>query len=136
MSRWILQDPKADESWTMPINPDRMTSPHPKKSLRHAYGVWLGGKPYGPESRDAIRTFLTPPSLTEWQWEGVIRSEEHYQAYVHWTEKSHEVRVTDHLGRTWEVLFSRFEPEDRRPMKNVPWRLRYKVTAQITRRIS
>jgi hypothetical protein len=126
--RWTLTDPATSESWTMPINPNAMTSPQTAKTLRHAYGIRRGV--------DRVRTFKTPNPAVQWEWSGVIRSKEHYDDYVYWASKTGEVHVTDHLGRTWEVFMASFEPEDRQPMANVPWRLRYKVRALLIGRVT
>lgn len=128
MSRWVLTDPATSETWTMPINPNAMTSPFPSKNLSHAYGVLRGS--------ERAQSFLHPPALVQWEWRGVIRSQEHHDTYLHWAAKSSEVHVTDHLGRTWEVLITAFEPEDRKPTARTEWRMRYAVRAVITRRVS
>ena len=127
--RWVLFDPATSESWTMPINPNAMTSPEPtKKNLKHVSGVLY--------NKETLRTFMNRPTLHEWEWKGVIRTKEHYDAYVYWMGKTGAVQVTDHLGRTWEVFLKVFDPEDRRPMATVPWRLNYTVKSVVTRRIS
>ena len=128
-TRWVLTDPATDETWTMPINPDQMTSPHPApKRLRTQYGIRRGVH--------RIRTFMSAPTANDWEWQGVIRTEEHYDALVAWAQKPNEVHVTDHLGRTWEVLISQFQPTDRKPTVNVPWRLRYRMRALVLRKVS
>lgn len=127
--RWILTEPSTSATWTMPINPDRMTSPFPvRKNISTAYGSRKG--------TDRVRSFMSSPDIHEWSWEGVIRSEEHYDSLVEWASKTSAIHVTDHLNRTWEVVFRKFEPTDRKPTANVPWRLRYKMTALVLRRVS
>lgn len=132
-TRWVLTDPATSETWMMPINPNAMTSPQAGKNLQNSYGI---DRAYDPGSRQRVNTFLAPPSPTQWEWSGVIRSKDHYDAYVHWTQKPSEIHVTDHLGRTWEVLITAFAPEDRVPTQTVPWRLTYSVKALILRRLS
>lgn len=120
MSAWTLFDPATSETWVMPINPDAMTSPHPRKDFKHASGVRNG--------LDRIRSMMTPPTPTEWSWEGVIRTEAHYNSLLAWAQKTDVVHVTDHLGRTWQIVMKKFTPTDRKPMANVPWRMRYQMT--------
>lgn len=120
MSAWTLHDPVTLETWVMPINPDTMTSPYPAKTLTHAVGIR--------RSLDQIRTFMGTPRLPEWQWSGVIRTEAHYDALLYWAKKDGFVHVTDHLGRTWQVVIRKYTPTDRKPMANVPWRMRYEMS--------
>lgn len=110
----------------MPINPDSMTSPHPTKNLTFAKGIRRG------HSRS--RTFMTPPPPVEWTWEGPIRTQAHHDALEEWATKG-EVHVTDHLGRSWAVVMQSFDPIDRRPTPQTPWRMRYSMTALILRQL-
>lgn len=128
MTRWTLYDPATLQTWVLPINPDRMTSPFPAKNIRVAYGV------RAPLQR--LRTFMAPAAAVDWEWEGVIRTQAHYDTYVDWAWRDGPIHVTDHLNRKWEVFLQSFEPEERRPTPNVTIRLRYKVKALITRRIT
>lgn len=125
--RWTLTDPATAETWTMPINPDSMTSPHPPKDFASFAKGIKGG-------HNRSRSFMVPASPVEWTWEGAIRTPEHHDALEAWSKKG-TVRVTDHLGRTWEVVMQRFEPSDRRPTPNTPWRMRYSMTALILRQV-
>jgi hypothetical protein len=112
----------------MPINPDSMSSPHQDRQISTSYGTRYGV--------NRLRSFVTPSPAKEWTWGGVIRSEAHYDALLAWVKKPGKVRVTDHLGRTFEVFIQAFEPEDRKPTPQTPWRLRYTVTTLLLRRIS
>lgn len=127
--RWVLAE-AADPSvtWTMPINPDQMSSPHQDRSISTSYGIRHG--------INRIRSFVSPTPAKEWTWGGVIRTQEHYDALLEWTKKSGKVRVTDHLDRTFEVFIQAFEPEDRKPTPATPWRGRYTITTLLLRRIS
>lgn len=113
----------------MPINPDQMSSPHQARQLQTSYGGTRS-------SVDRFSSFETPMDAKEWSWSGVIRTKEHYDKLEEWAKKSGKVRVTDHLGRTFEVFIQSFDPEDRKPNANVSWRLRYTMTALLLRRVS
>ena len=124
---WVLTDPATSDTWTMPINPDTMTSPFGPKSFKTAAGTKTGiGR---------VRTFQTAPTIPEWQWEGVIRTKQHYDDLVDWASRPGEVHVTDHLGRTFAVVIQAFQPIDRRSMATVPWRLRYTMKVLILRQL-
>lgn len=120
--RWVLRDTVTDATWTMPINPDAMTSPFDRRVFKFARG-W--------RKDNRVRTFMTPSTPAEWEWSGVIRSKDHYDRLVEWAEKSVAVDVTDHLGRTFRVFITDFEPTDRRPTPRTPWRLRYAMKSRV-----
>lgn len=114
MTAWVLSDPVTAATWTMPINPDKMTSPHPRKTLQHVRGT--DGK---------ARSTAGRKQAVEWSWEGVIRSQAHYDALLEWAQKPYPIEVTDHFGHTWSVVIQAFLPVDRRPNPRTPIRLRY-----------
>jgi hypothetical protein len=116
--RWKFTDPVASETWTVPINPNTMTSPWPKTSIT------LAGSPLGGDVRALVKT--TP---VEWSFGGVMRTQAHYDELLRWVSKPNPVTVTDHLGRTFNVLLTKFDPEDVRVVLPTKWN--YTVTAYI-----
>lgn len=131
MTRWTLTDPTTNEVWEMPINPDKMTSPFRIRSLKTRVAVRINAV-----VADTSHTIEAKPAPVDWEWQGVIRSEAHYEAYVDWAERPGLVRVHDHLDRTWEVMIESFVPEERRPSARTDWRFRYTVKCLILRRIA
>jgi hypothetical protein len=128
MSRWVLTHVGTGATWTMPINPNTMSSPHQDRSIQTSYGTRAG--------TERLRGFVTPTEAKEWTFGGVIRTKEHYDTLEAWAKLSGHVRITDHLGRTFEVLISEFTPEDRRPSKNVAWRMTYQMKTLLLRRVA
>jgi hypothetical protein len=131
-TRWIFNDAVASETWTVPVNPDSMTSPEPPaKNVRYARGkiVDQGGDP-------RTVTFLNKPTSRDWEFGGVIRTQAHYEALAAWADKTNEVTITDHLGRVWLVYITDFIPTDRRPTRQTFWRLRYTMKTKIIERVS
>lgn len=124
--RWTLRDTATNETWTMPINPDSMSSPFPARTLKFGNG-WRGDQ--------RVRAFSGSRAPVAWEWGGVIRSKTHYDRLTEWAEKSVAVDVTDHLGRTFRVVIEEFNPADRRPTPRVSWRLRYTMKALILERV-
>lgn len=123
MARWTLGDPATGDQWQMPINPDSMTPvPLVARSFRHGPGGLSDSRP---------RTFMKAPDPTYLEWSGVIRSKAHYDALDYWAKKPNEVMVVDHLGRSFTILITAFTPEDRRPTRSTPWRLRYSMRAVL-----
>lgn len=127
-TRWVLTEVDTGATWTMPINPDQMSSPHQDKSISTAFGTKAG--------HERLRTFVTPSPAKEWSWGGVIRTKQHYDQLELWAKKPGKIRVTDHLGRTFEVVIQGFVPEDRQPRPGVMWRMRYEMSTLLLRRVS
>lgn len=128
MGSWVLSDPATLETWVMPLNPNKMTSPHaPKNSVILPRGTGYDG---------VARVLQFRGQPFEWSFSGSIRSQEHYDAFVHWTSKVTKVRVLDHLGRTWEVRITGVDLEELRPSRLRPWRFNYTVKANMYGRIS
>jgi hypothetical protein len=128
MSRWTLKDTVTNEVYTMPINPDSMTSPEPDRNLSFGPGWRLNS------TRN--RTHQTPSDAKEWQFSGPIRTQAHHDALFEWATRDVPVEVSDHLGRTYRVVISQLNVTERRPTKTVPWRLRYEMTTRIVRRVT
>jgi len=131
-SRWVFTDEVADETWTVPINPDSMTSPEPPaKNVTFA-----SGKVNDLHNNGRTVTFLGKPTSREWEFGGAIRTQAHYEGLVAWAAKTNDVLVTDHIGRTWRVLITDFLPTERPPTPRTPWRLRYTVKTTIIERVT
>ena len=130
MSRtpWTFHDPVTLETWTLPINPNAMTSPHRPKSFVHARGSRV--------NQNEARSWLLPPEAWEWQFEGVFRTEEQHDAFLDWAQRPYPIEITDHLGHGRLVVFSRFAPEERQPTAATPWRFRYRTTVLILQELT
>jgi hypothetical protein len=136
VQRWIIQDLQASptESWTMPMNPREMTSPIQDRAFETAYGVKAWGTGEGGLNR--LRTVESSTPALEWSFTGFIRDKAHYDQLAYWARKDGKVRITDHLGRTFEVLMQAWLPTDRKPTPNSPWRLQYQMKTLLLRRIA
>lgn len=113
----------------MPLNPNSMTSVTFDKQL----DTFVGGVH---NTLTEVRTIQSAAPAKDWSFGGVIRTKAHYDGLVYWAKKSGKVRVTDHLGRTFEVLIRQFDPEDRKPTGTVAWRLQYTMKTLLLRRVS
>lgn len=127
-TRWTFTEVATTATYTVPINPDAMSSPTQERQASTAFGI-SGG-------RVRPRTLMSPPQAKEWEFSGAIRTQEHHDALLEWSRKDGLVRVTDHLGRVFEVMFTSFQPTERQPTRSTPWRLRYTMKALLLRRIS
>lgn len=126
--RWTFVDPETSETWTVPVNPNHMSSVESTRNIKTAYG--------SRRLQNRIRTIVRPPSITEMTFGGVIYTEDHYETLVSWSKKTGPIRITDHLGRTFEVIMKAFDPKDRRPKPGREWRLTYEMHALVLGRIS
>lgn len=110
-TRWVFNDAVAVEAYTVPINPNAMTSPFGKTQKETLPASPVDGRVRALSRRQPI----------EWQFSGVIRTQAHYDALLRWVTKPNPVEITDHLGRTFTVLLTAFEPEDQRVKLATKW---------------
>lgn len=106
MTRWIFHDTVTDEVWTVPINPDSMTSPEPKRALSP-----VPGHPKNLLRPRALRTASDP---TPWSFSGAIRTQTHLDTLNQWASREVAVDITDHIDRTYRVYIEKFTPVQRR----------------------
>lgn len=118
-TRWVLHDPITDETWTMPINPNAMTPIIKRRDVRHTASRWGTLTQQMPRREEAL------------EWSGVIRSQTHYDELVTWAMKRNAVEVTDHVGRTFRIYITDFEPTDRAPIPRAPKRWRYTMKSKL-----
>lgn len=124
--RWKFRDTVTGEVYTVPINPDSMSSVDGKKAVRHGRGR---------KQDSRVNTILSAPPPQAWEFGGAIRTKAHYDALENWAERPNAVEITDHLGRTFRVVITDFLPVDRNPTPLTPWRLRYTVKTNILKRL-
>jgi hypothetical protein len=123
VQRWVLHDPLLNESWTFPVNPNAMTSPHGPRNLTvHATRPALGANTAG----RVIEHNMDP---YDWQFSGFIRTQEHHDELERWSKKVNRLELTDHLGRTWAIRFTSFAPDEQKPRATTPWRFNYEAHA-------
>jgi hypothetical protein len=131
IQRWIFTDPHSAETYTVPINPNKMSDPEAKQ---RDFQFGSRSRSTALAAPDAIRGIENPAQLVEWTFEGVIYHQDHHDALEHWARKPEEVEITDHFGRVWEVVMVAFVPSERRPTPNKPWRFTYEMRATVIER--
>lgn len=122
VQRWRLHSPARGITYTVPINPREMTSPH---SPRRTAGFSVSPIDL------AVRARREHPLPHEWAFSGVIRTQEHHDTLRDWCTFPEKVQVTDHLNRTFSVRMVAFEPTERRPTPHVPWRYTYMIRCYV-----
>lgn len=123
--RWRLQEMETGEAYTVEINPNQMGNYVFPKSFEFAL--------YGGSRVRGIRSAREP---MEWTFGGVVRAKTHHDALIHWEKKPGKVRITDHLGRTFEVMIRSLDMKDRRPSGDDTWRFQYTFNCLLLRRIT
>lgn len=126
--RWIFHDPTgADTDWTVPVNPNAMTSPYPKKNFIYDVTTAIDGV-------GLVWQGQTKP--VEWSFSGEILDQAHYDKLSHWVyDKDWRIKITDHFGRVFTVALTSFEPVPKRAV-NVYWRHQYIVNALVFKMVN
>lgn len=123
--RWQLRDMLTNEKHTVEINPNEMGSYIHDKSFDFAKY----------KSRRVVGV-RAPRQPIEWTFGGIVFRKDHHDSLVDWHDRSGKVRVTDHLGRTFEVMIKSLEMLDRRQTGSNAWRFKYRFNCLLLRRIT
>jgi hypothetical protein len=121
--RWQFIDPRTGETWTVPLNPREMGSPHTKRSL--TYKTTTGGPGTG---RVVIFERIREPQ--PWEFSGAIITKDHYDKLLYWSQKPNVITIKDHYGRNWLVLLEEFAPTPKRSVGK-PWRHEYTMRGTV-----
>jgi len=119
--RWKFDDLTTLATYTFEINPASGGSPSFEKNLVYENTLAPNGHALIYEGQDPVR---------ELTWEGVILTQTHYQTYVDWWDKRHQIKLTDDLGRQYVIYIKSFQPKRERAV-HYPWKHSYTVTAVI-----
>lgn len=121
--RWTFYDPRTQETWHTPVNPDEMSNPQPSRALTFGYGQR--------RRLDKVRLNERPNTTpTDWTFSGMLYTKEHYEALSQWARRG-LIHITDHLDRTWVGYIVEFTPEERHPSPRYQWRMRYTIRVSI-----
>lgn len=125
--RWIFQEVSTGTTHTVEINPNKASSPMLPKTLTFSSRLDSAGRIAGVSEK------VRPK---DWTFEGVIFTQTHHDALIEWAKKPGKVRITDHLGRTFEVMMQKIQVTDRRPTPLNDWRFTYSFACLVLRRIA
>lgn len=121
--RWTFYDPVALTSYTVPRNPNVMTNiPTVARNLRHA-PAWGGD--------DRVVSYELPSDPLTFEFGGSIADEAHYNALLSWAQVDNEIIITDHLGRSFLVFITAFQPTEQQPTRRNPWRITYTMICTL-----
>lgn len=130
--RWRFEDTETDESIILPLNPNQMSSPYQGRALSFAWGGFVGEGIGRPRVWGA-----TQPSPVELTFGGVLLTKSHQDLLLDWIKRLHVLRVTDHLGRTFEMILQKLEITERqRSAAAKEWKADYSMTALLLKEIT
>lgn len=114
VTRWALFDPVAPETWTVTKNPSSMGPIFAERALSSTGTVATNGRVLHWEGN-------TPP--LEWEFSGKTYTHDEHEAWLAWSSKTNRIRLTDHFGRQFWILFRKFEsiPYAGGPLARRPW---------------
>lgn len=124
--RWRFQDLRTNEVHTVQLNPNKMAGLNFSRSLEWGSRT-TDGRPTGlMSSRD-------PQSFS---FGGVVRTQSHHDSLIDWQKRPGKVRVTDHLGRVFDVMIRSLDLTDRTLTASNRWRFSYQFDCLLLRRIA
>lgn len=126
--RWTFTEPVSGDTLVVPINPNKMDSPTQERSMTYSFGSKWG--------QERIRAIDKGGQPTTWTFSGVLLTKEYYDSLLEWTKRLEVVRITDHLGRTFEVVITKFDPTERLPTPTKPWRADYTMSCLLLKEIT
>lgn len=123
--RWVFHDPKLNETWTVPKNPDAMTSPYPTR--KYVYNSTTAG----PAGVSVANEAHADP--TQWQFSGLVTDQNHFDSLVKWSRKQNRFSIIDHFGRALIVSIDKIDMVPRRvnPMFGRYWTHTYSATCSV-----
>lgn len=137
-NRWILWDP--DDPSILPyyldINPNRMGSPNIAKNFDHARSARQPKDTISIAGMARTRSFKRPSPPATWEFGGVILTQAQHDVLLEWSKRDGKVNITDHLGRTFEVMMQQFDPVERRPTALKQWRFDYTMRVLLLRQLA
>lgn len=124
--RWQFQDLRTNEVHTVALNPNKMSGLTFGRSIEWGSGT-ADGRPVG---------LMSSPDPTPFSFSGIVRTKTHHDTLVDWQKRPGKVRVTDHLGRAFEVMIRSLDMTDRTQTATNAWRMSYQFDCLLLRRIA
>lgn len=122
VQRWVFTCPATGETYTVPRNPDQMTSPFATRTVSAKFTSAVSGKALLTEGA---------PALAQWQFGGTCVDAAHYEKLRHWVNDiNSRVTITDHYGRVITCVLTFFDAKPRRDMHRY-WSHTYQITAMV-----
>lgn len=124
MSRWQFVDPLAVlTTYTFERNPNKVASINQVRKI--------DGLATGAFATPQIRALKPPDAPLDWMFSGTLNTKAMYDALVLWAGVKQIVHLIDDLARTFVILPTQFDPTDRPPTPQSPWRFSYDFHALL-----
>lgn len=124
---WIFEDVVEGTVQVMQVNPNSGASPAFKKNITTSTTTAPGNRVLLFEGSDEPQHF---------DFSGVILTKDHYDFILAAWQKRHLIRLTDDLGRTFDLYIESFTPTRKPTTAQYPWRHDYQATAIIVRTVA
>lgn len=134
--RWQLKDMRTDEVHTVEINPNEMGSYLHDKAFDFAPYRLHSPRSSAPRRSARVVGVRAPRQPVDWTFGGIVFTKSHHDALMDWYDRPGKVRVTDHLGRTFEVMMRSLEMLDRRQTPSNAWKFKYTFNCLLLRRVA
>lgn len=120
---WVFDD-GAGDTYTVPINPNKMTSPYPEKAITTHVTTAVDGNTLYFQGRSAP---------ANWQFGGKILDKDHYDNLRKWVYEKGRIVITDHFNRAISCLLLKFDPVPPAPAQSRVhyWNHDYTITALV-----
>lgn len=121
--RWVLEDaaPNGLGVYTLPFNPESMTSPWPEAFIQTERTVAPGG---------VQMNWQGMGSGKDWQFKGKVLTAAHHDTLNAYAAIGRRIYITDHRSRTWIVAISGIEwRKTGKQADNYTWE--YTVSAKV-----
>jgi hypothetical protein len=119
--KWRFDDPFDSSFAEFEVNPNEGGTPALRKNITSTSTLAPGGKTI---------IFEGAREATDIQFSGVILTESQLETVTEWFNKSHQVQLTDDLGRVYMIYIYSFEATRERARSH-PFKHRYTVQAKI-----
>lgn len=121
MRMWTFLDLVTDVEYVMERNPNTMSSPLLPKSIN----------PYINTNAKIGHAIQGKAPASEFTFGGNCRTEAFFNALVYWSENTNPVRITDHLGRSWDVVMTGIDVKEKKYSAHSQWRFSYEMKCLV-----
>ena len=120
MARWRFQTLDGSTEYIFKINPNAETSRVPTRGIE-----W-------DRSREGYSGRRASRAPFPWEFSGVVRDKQQFDAFVAWANRKEWIFITDDLGRQMTVRLLEFRPSQVAPARHLaPWRHTYTMKGLI-----
>lgn len=124
VQRWRFRDETVDPAveYTVPVNPNQMSSPFSERSVTVATTTAVDGQPLVTEGQRQPK---------EWTFSGVILDEGHLESLREWANRPAVIYIYDHYRRRFTTLLKGFDVVPGRRSVQFPYHHTYTMNALV-----